>query len=68
MVVKGLIIIVTCPASGAVNDLRSSMNIRTLDATMRIPMMVLIYLMKRLIKLLTYGREWKTEELNREFI
>ena len=73
-------IIAICPASGALverefslmnlimNDLRSSMNIRTLDATMRIHIMALIYLMKRLIKSLMYGREGKTEELNCEFI
>lgn len=58
-----LSIIVICAASDAVvergfslknlimNDLRSSMNIRTLDAIMHIHYMVLIYLVKGLIKI-----------------
>ena len=73
-------IIAICPASGALvergfslvnlimNDLRSLMNIRTLDATIRIHIMALIYLTKRLIKSMMYGREGETEELNCEFI
>ena len=72
-------IIIICPASGAVvergfslmnlimNDLLSSLNIRTLDATM------LIHyngpdLSDEEADTLMYGRERETEELNYEFI
>ena len=70
-------IIAICPATGAViergfsinlimKDLRSSMNIKTLGATMCIHYNGADY--KRLIKLLMYGRERETKELNCEFI
>ena len=72
-------IIIICPASGAVvergfslmnlimNDLLSSLNIRTLDAT------ILIHyngpdLSDEEADILMYGRKQETEELNYEFI
>ena len=72
-------IIIICPASGAVvergfslmnlimNDLQSSLNIRTLDAT------ILIHyngpdLSDEEADILMYGRKRETEELNYEFI
>ena len=62
-------IICVCPASGAVvnrgfslmnlivNDLQSSMNIKTLDAAMHIHFYGIDFTDERLIKLLTYARE-----------
>ena len=75
-----LSIITICRASGAVvergfslmnlimNNMQSSMNVRILDDKCVFTIIVLIYLMKRLTKLLMYRREGEIEELSCEFI
>ena len=75
-----LSIITICRASGAVvergfslmnlimNNMQSSMNVRILDDKCVFTIIVLIYLMKRLTKLLMYRREGEIEELCCEFI